>query len=141
METIDVPEVDQLPELTSGVEDPVAFADMILTALLRYDSALLHAEHFWRDGSDSSISWKIQPRDPTIVSREIEIGISPSLSSFRSVLARFGHHYMGGQLYNGYALRWLRQRAEPRRCHLYMSNAAQSGFWIRVHVSGHLDMS
>jgi hypothetical protein len=135
METLDVSEVTQLPELTGNIEDSVAFADMVLTSLLRYDSALLYAEHFWRDAEDSSVSWRIQPRDATIVSREVEIGISPSVGSFRSVLARFGHHYLSDQPYNGYALRWLRQHAVTRRCHLYMSNEGHSGFWIRVYVS------
>src|SRR5260370_42474210 len=40
---------------------------------------------------------------------------------------------MGDQLYNGYALRFLRQRGRVHRCHIYMSNAGQSGFWIRVY--------
>jgi hypothetical protein len=38
------------------------------------------------------------------------VTVSPSLGAFRSVLARIGHHYMGDQLYSGYALRSLRQR-------------------------------
>ena len=55
------------------------------------------------------------------------------MGSFRSVLARFGHHYMGDQLYNGYALRFLKQRGRIGRCHIYMSNTGQSGFWIRIY--------
>jgi hypothetical protein len=130
METLDVPEVRQLPELSTNEEDSVAFADMMLTSLLGYKNALLRAEH---GAADSSVSWCIAPRDEAVATHEIEIGISPSLGSFRSVLARFGHHYMNGQLYHGYALRLLRQRDRVHRCHIYMSNAGQSGFWIRVY--------
>jgi len=135
---IDVPEVRQLPELTGGAEDPVAFADMVLTVLLRYERALLYAECDESPTMHESISWRVAPRDSTVVSHDIEIAVSPKLGSFRSVLARFGHHYMGDQLYHGYASRVLRQRSILRRCHIYLSNAAASGFWIRVYVAGNI---
>lgn len=131
-----VPPVTQLPELSGNGEDPVAFADMLLTASLCHGPALLYAEHFWHDPSDAAISWRIRSLDSTIVSREIEIGISPSLGSFRSVLARFGHHYMSGQLYNGYALIGLRQSDVTRRCHVYMANDQLAGFWLRIYIGG-----
>ena len=51
------------------------------------------------------------------------------------MLARFGHHYMGGQLYNGYALRWLRQGGRVHRCYIYMSNGGQPGFWIKIYAA------
>lgn len=130
METFDVPEIRQLPELSANEEDPVAFADMMLTSLLGYKNALLCAEHI---GVDSSVSWCIEPRDEAELTHAIEVGISPSLGSFRSVLARFGHHYMCGQLYQGYILRLLRQHGRVHRCHIYMSNQGQSGFWLRVY--------
>jgi len=132
MDILDVPEVRQLPELSSNEEDPVAFADMVLTSLLGYGVALLYAEH---TGADSSVSWRIEPREEAVQTHDIEIAVSPSLGSFRSVLARFGHHYMGGQLYHGYALRFLRQHGRTYRCHIYMSNAGQSGFWMRVYAA------
>jgi O-acetyl-ADP-ribose deacetylase (regulator of RNase III) len=133
MDPLDVPEVSQLPELTGNEESPVGFADMVLTSLLRYEAAVLHAEHLQREGAASSVSWIVRPREHGHDGLDIEVGISPSLGSFRSVLARFGHHYMDDQLYNGYALRFLRQRGRVHRCHIYMSNAGQSGFWIRVY--------
>ncbi|MBK8001825.1 MAG: hypothetical protein IPK15_24765 [Verrucomicrobia bacterium] len=108
---------------------------MVLTTLLVYDAALLYAEHSPSDPAESSVSWRIHPREEGIYSRDIEIASSPSLDSFRSVLARFGHHYLGGQLYNGYALRFLRQGDRVHRCHIYMSNVGQSGFWIRVYAA------
>ena len=131
METLDVPEVKQLPELSANEEDAVAFADMVLTSLLGYDSALLYAEH---TEPGSSVSWRIEPRNEAVPTHDIEVAISPS-RSFRSVLARFGHHYMGGQLYNGFAGRSLRQRGRVYRCHIYMSNGGPSGFWIRVYAT------
>jgi hypothetical protein len=130
MQILDVPEVRQLTDLSTNECTVVAFADMVLTSLLGHDNALLRAEH---TASDSSVSWYIQPRDRAVAAHEIEVGISPSLSSFRSVLARLGHHYMSGQLYNGYALRFLRQHGRVHRCHIYMANEGQSGFWIRVY--------
>ena len=96
MEPLDVPEVTQLPELSGGEESPVGFADMVLTSLLVYDAAILYAEHTPTDGADSSVSWRIEPREEGIRTHDIEIASSPSLGSFRSVLARFGHHYLGG---------------------------------------------
>lgn len=130
METLDVPEVRQLPELSANEEDPVAFADMVLTSLLGYDAALLHAEH---TGTDSAVSWRIEPLHEKVPTHDVEVAVSPTLGSFRSVLARFGHHYMSDQPYNGYALRFLLQRGRAHRCHIYLSNAGQSGFWIRVY--------
>jgi hypothetical protein len=132
METFDVPEVRQLPELSTNEEDAVGFADMVLTSLLGYDSALLYAEH---TESDSSVSWRIELRNEVVPTHDIEIAISPSRGSFRSVLARFGHHYMGGQLYNCFAGRSLRQQGRVHRCHIYMSNGGPSGFWIRVYAT------
>jgi len=132
MEAIDVPEVRQLPELSGQDEDPVAFTDMLLTCLLGYENALLYAEY--RPGEES-VSWRIEPREETVPTHEVEVAVSPSCGSFRSVLARFGHHYMSDQLYNGYALRFLRQGDRVNRCHIYMSNAGQSGFWIRVYAT------
>jgi hypothetical protein len=135
MEPLDVPEVRQLPELTGGDENPVALVDMVLTSLLGYDCALLYAEFSSADGADTSVGWRIEPREPGIYARDIEIAISPSRGSFRSALARFGAHYMGGQLYNGYALRFLRQRERIHRTFIYMSNMSQTGFWIRVYAA------
>lgn len=132
METLNVPEVRQLPELSANEEDPVAFADMVLTSLFGYENALLYSEYSSAD-VHKSVSWRIEPRSKAVSTHDIEVAVSPSLGSFRSVLARFGYHYMGGLLYNGYAFRFLRQGDRTRRCHIYMSNIGQSGFWIRIY--------
>ncbi len=132
IEVLDVPEVRQLPKLSANEEDPVAFADMVRTRLFGYESALLLAEYS-SIGVNGSVSWRIEPRNEAIPTHDIEVAITPSRGSFRSVLARFGYHYMGIQLYSGYALRFLRQGDRTQRCHIYMSNNSQSGFWIRIY--------
>jgi hypothetical protein len=130
MDKIEVPEVLELPKLGPNEESAVAFADLVLTALFRYKNALLHAEY---KNAETSVTWLITPRDTDAVQQNEPITISPSLGSFRSVLARFGHHYMGGQLYHGFAMRPLEQNGKIYRCLIYTSNMGQSGFWIRVY--------
>src|SRR5271170_4024028 len=120
MDVVEVPEITQLPDLSGNGEDPVGFADMVLTTLLGCETAVLHAECLQREGPTPSVSWFLRPRERGQDGADIEVGISPSLSSFRSVLARFGHQYMGDQLYNGYALRFLKQRGRICRCDIYM---------------------
>jgi hypothetical protein len=131
-ETLDVPEVRQLPELSANEEDPVAFADMVLTILFGYENALLYAESNSAD-PNASFSWRIKLRNEAVPTHDMEVAISPSRGNFRSVLARFGYHYMGVQLYGGYALRLLRQGGRTRSCHIFMSNQGASGFWIRIY--------
>jgi len=132
METQDVPEVFEMPQLGPNEESPVALADMVLTALLAREAGVLHAEHH---DSEVSVGWFIAPLDWRGEQTDAPVAVSPSRGAFRSVLARFGHHYMGGQLYHGYALRFLRQRGRVHRCHIYMSNAGQSGFWIEIYAA------
>jgi hypothetical protein len=133
METIEVPEILEMPDPAPYDEDPVAFSDFVLTRLFQHSTALLHAE--WVHPKES-VAWFLRSRtDDGATERDVPIAESPSCGSFRSVLARFGHHYMGGQLYNGFALRFLRQHDIVYRCLIYTSNMSQSGFWIRVYGS------
>lgn len=132
METLDVPELLELPDPAPFDESPVAFADFVLTKLFRHGSALLHAEY---RHSEESVTWLIYPRSGDETERDLLVAVSPSLGSFRSVLARFGHHYMGGQLYNGFAMRFLRQHDRTHQCLIYSSNMGESGFWIRVYAA------
>ena len=128
METLDVPELFEIPDPAPYDENPVAFADFLLTSLFRQSPALLHAEY--RD-SEKSVTWFIRPHS----AQDSPIATSPSRGSFRSVLARFGAHYMGGQLYSGYALRCFQQHGRAYRCYIYMANGGQPGFWIRVYAA------
>jgi hypothetical protein len=131
MDTLDVPEVFEMPPLGPNEEDAVAFADMMMTALLGHEAAVLHAEHHV---PEISVGWFIVPHGRGELT-DSPVAVSPSRAAFRSVLARFGAHYMNGQLYNGYSLRFLRQRGRVHRCHIYVSNTGQSGFWIEVYSS------
>ncbi|MEJ0088265.1 MAG: hypothetical protein WDM80_00685 [Limisphaerales bacterium] len=130
MDKIEVPEVLELPKIGPNEESAVAFADLVLTTLFRHRNALLHAEY---KNAETSVTWFITPRNAGTVQQDELIAISPSLGSFRSVLARFGHHYMDGQLYHGFTMRPLQQNGKIYRCLIYISNMGQSGFWIRVY--------
>ena len=132
MDTLDVPEVLEMPPLGPNEESPVALADMVLTALLGREAGVLHAEHC---DPEPSVGWFIAPLGWRGEQTDVPVAVSPSRGAFRSVLARFGHHYMGDQLCNGYALRFLRQRGRVHRCHIYMSNTGQSGLWIEVYAA------
>ncbi len=135
METLDVPEVNELPQLGPNEEDAVAFADMVLTLLFKHAPAVLHAEirH-----TRAAVTWFIRPIREETEQPDIPVADSNSRGSFRSVLARFGDHYMGGQLYYGCygcILRALSQDGLAYSCTIYMSNMGQSGFWIRVYAA------
>lgn len=133
MEPIDVPEVMQLPELTGGVENPLEFADMVLTQWLRYDSACLYAEQPWNDLPDSGVSWRLHPKESGIFSREFEAGISPTLPSFRASLDHIRRKYIGADIHHGCVERFLRQGGITRHCIIYFSTVEQTGFWIRAY--------
>ena len=132
METLDVPEVTQMPKLARNESDPATFADMVLTSLFRHESALLHAEY---RPPGSAVTWFIRPIRDGTEQTDVPVAVSNSCGEFRAVLARFGHHYMGGQLYHGFALRFLCQHDKVHRCLIYTSNMGQSGFWIRVYAA------
>jgi len=132
METLDVQEIRTMSEVATHNTHVVAFPDYLLTTLFGYSPALLHAEF---QHSEPEVSWFIRPIRGT-TQQDILCAVSDfSGGCFRAMLARFGHHYMGDQLYGGYALRLLRQRGREHRCHIYMSNNGQSGFWIRVYAA------
>src|SRR4051812_3115538 len=101
MDTIDVPEVYVLPQLDNGLESPVDLADLVLTCLLTNKSALLHAEYIH---SKTTVTWFIRPRrEDGLYQYDSPVAVSSSPGYFRSTLARFGHHYMNGQVYGGFA--------------------------------------
>jgi hypothetical protein len=134
METIDVPEVTQLPELSGGDENPVAFADMVLTSFLRCERAFLYADHEWNDSPGLPVSWRIHPQVTEIVSREFEAGLSPSFSSFRASLNYIAERYMREASRHGCAERLLQQRGVTRRCLLFLPSTEKAGHWIRAYV-------
>jgi len=133
METLDVPEVTKMPELAANEGNPVAYADMVLTSLFSHTPALLHAEYRPRD---TDVTWFVRPIRGETEQQDVPVAVMGFSSGyFRAVLARFGHHYMVGQLYSGHSVCILRQASREHRCYIYMSNNGQSGFWIRVYAT------
>lgn len=55
---------------------------------------------------------------------------------FRMVLAHFGGHYMGEQLYGGYSECFMKQNDIESYVAIYMANDSNRGFWIRVYSRG-----
>ena len=129
MDTIDVPETCiQSPD---DKLDVIKYTDALLTTLLSVDSAILQAEQRKNSPDKSKIVWELKKSNED-TSALVEILVDSKI--FRIILARFGHHYMDGQLYNGYAQKFLRQRGHTHRCHFYMSNFGATGFWIRIYA-------
>ena len=117
MDTLDIPELLEIPDPAPYDENPVAVADFLMTALLRRLPAMLHAEFRAGDGR-----WFV--RDSS--QREECIAESKSVGEFRAVLARFGFHYMGVQLYGGHTRRAVSQGGQTFACEIFMSNTKRN---------------
>lgn len=125
METLEIPEVIEMPNPSPYDADAVGTADFLMTTLLRKLPSMLHAE--FQDGDGR---WFIKD------AQRLETGVTQSktVGEFRAVLARFGHHYMGGQLYGGH-IRWkISQKGRNFFCEIFMSNQGMTGYWIRVYA-------
>jgi hypothetical protein len=133
MKILDVPELLVLPDPAPYSENPSAFSDLVLTKLFRYDAALLHAEY---RHPVESISWFISPRSEPAGGDPISLAaVSPSLGSFRSVLARFNVRFATTGIYGGFVMQFLRQNGRVHRCLIYTSNTGLSDYWIRVYAA------
>jgi len=133
IEILDVPAVLELPDPAPYHENPTAFSDLVLTNLFRHDSALLHAEY---QHPENSVSWFIRPRfqgsdgEPDLLAT-----VSPSLGSFRSVLARINCRFATTGIYGGFVMQFLRQNGRVHRCLIYTSNTGLSDYWIRIYAA------
>ena len=125
METLDIPELLEIPDPAPYDENPVAVADFLMTALLRRLPAMLHAEFEGGDGR-----WFVRDAER----RDTCVAESKTVGEFRAVLARFGSHYMGVQLYGGHTRRSVTQNGRTYACEIFMSNQGRTGFWIRVYA-------
>ena len=125
MDILDIPELLEIPDPATYDENPVATADFLMTALLRKQPAMLHAE--FQDGNGG---WFI--RDAA--RREECVATSKTVREFRAVLARFGYHYVSVQLYAGHIQRAVTQNGQKFDCEIFMSNQGRTGFWIRVYA-------
>ena len=131
-----VPEITQLPELSTGVEDPEAFADMVLTATLRYDIVVLSTEYPWDGHEDAGASWRVHSKDLGITLREFETGISPSFSSYEQSLCYLRDRYFGCSGDHGVAEFTLSQRDRDWNCHAFYSMCERTGHWLRLYAHG-----
>jgi len=124
-ETLDIPEVLEIPDPAPDDLDVIATADFLMTALLHRLPAMLHAE--FQDGEGR---WFIRnaERNDTFITQLKTVG------EFRALLARFGHHYMDGQLYGGHISRSTTQNGRKYACEIFMSNRGLAGYWIRVYA-------
>jgi len=127
MDTLDIPELLKIPDTAPCDANPVAIADFLMTALLRKQPAMLYADAEFQNGD---VRWFI--RDAA--HREECVTTSKTIGEFRSVLARFGHHYMSVQLYAGHIARDVTQNGQKFACEIFMSNQGRTGFWIRVYA-------
>lgn len=122
---LDIPELLEIPDPAPCEENPVAVADFLLTALLRRLPAILHAE--FEGGSGRWFVRDMERRDTCVAE-------SKTVGEFRAVLARFGFHYMGVQLYGCHTRRSVTQNGRTYACEIFMSNQGWTGFWIRVYA-------
>jgi len=136
MDTFDVPEFKTLPEIPEehGSTPISAFVDMLLTSLFSHAPAILHAE-FQGEDQSQPVVWFVRPLKTGPDRQSIPVASSDSCSIFRMALARFGHHYMRDQLYNGYSLISLRQSGSAYRTYIYMSNGGLPGFWVEIYAA------
>ena len=136
MDTFDVPEFKTLPENPEGHgSTPIsAFVDMLLTSLFSHAPAILHAE-FQGEDQSQPVVWSVRPLIAGQDQQSVPVAVSDSCGIFRMALARFGHHYMRDQLYNGYSLVSLRQGGSIYRTYIYMSNGGLPGFWIKIYAA------
>jgi hypothetical protein len=106
--------------------------DFLLTALLRKQRGMLHAElDVARQGvRDEVVRWLFRGTEQG----EESITQCPAIF-FRPTLACFGYRYMDGQVYGGHIRRVLTQTGRTFVREIFMSNQNWSGFWIRVYVT------
>lgn len=129
MDVLEVPELLENPDPAPYDGNPVATADYLLTMLLRNDSGMLHSEF-----ANGSGMWSIRPGAQRLNTSEARVAQTDTVGHFRAVLARFGAHYMGGQVYGGFTRQELVQRGRHFSCAFYMSNDNWTGYWIRVYA-------
>lgn len=133
IKTFEVPEILAMPGVLMTRGNVVDFADMMLTSLFSHAPARLHAEY--RPGN-RMVTWFVRPATAADGEPGLAVGVTEfSTGCFRAMLARFGHEYMNGLLYGGHKLCVLHQRGRAYRCHIYMSNNGQSGFWIKIYAA------
>jgi hypothetical protein len=101
-----------------------------LTHLLKNDARVLYADFGKYAGR-----WYVQKDLEETACPEDIVAEVPRRDLSRIILARFGSHYMGGQLYGGFVEGIFRQRGKSHYVAIYMANDARRGFWFRAFAS------
>lgn len=117
-----VPEMREIPDPASDDFNVIDIVDYLVTAAIHHQPALLYADHFREGGG-----WFLRETSQT----ERHLG---RFDGFRSILARFGHHYLNGQLYGGHIRRRVSQSDEVFHCEIFMSNQQSTGYWLVMHI-------
>jgi len=125
MDIFNIPELLEIPDPAPDDENPAATTAFLMTALLRKNPAVLYADFRGGDGR-----WWV--RDSA--QHEECVAESKGVGHFRSILARFGHCFMGDQLYGGHARLSVEQNGQKFACEIFMSNQGWTGYWIRVYA-------
>lgn len=131
IDTLEVPRLNEPPVQGDVALYYVAFAHHLLTRLFEYDSAVLHAEY--RRPPSGEVTWNIGRRDDQSDGPDTVVATS-NPAEFRAVLARLGFLYIGGETYGGHSTVVLSQEGRKWRCHFFMANIREMGFWIRVYA-------
>ena len=125
--TIDVPVVDRWPDFPPRHPPIPEICDYLLTRLLSDGARILYADYGTHAGR-----WYVKKQlDEPPVATDLVAEV-PDRSFFRMILARFGGHYLKGQLYGGYAEAFLKQREKAQFVAIYMGNDSRRGFWLRA---------
>lgn len=131
---IQVPTIVEPPDRESGSEDGpwiVSYADWLMNLVLRTAPSGLRAE--MRDSDDRNVRWE-RLKKPGACEETEPLSHTTPTDIFRSILARFGHHYLDGQLYGGSCERILVWRDQQFAAQFDCSNSGSSGFWIEIHA-------
>src|SRR5688572_27694695 len=96
MDLLEVPELLEIPDPAPYDLNAQQMADYLMTKLLQRQPAALEAEFRDGDGRWRVRSWRTPERT------EECFATSENAGALRIALARFGAHYMDGQLYGGH---------------------------------------
>jgi hypothetical protein len=124
---LEVPDI-AAPELGSP-NYIVDFTDYILGQLIQASAEVVVVDASG-DRSHPDVEWRLrhalEADGETVV-----IGSCPR-RLFRHILARIGHHYMGGQLYCGFAVRTLIIKGTAFTAYFYLGNCGLTGYWTKI---------
>ena len=130
MTTLEIPKVESLAAIGDPLEHVADVLHFLLTALLRYDQALLHAEY--RRPAANTI-WYLRARTNDHEGDDATLAVLPSAivpsCAARLALALDMDHKAGG-----HRRAVLSQEGRQHECRIFLSNCRESGYWIRLYA-------